>query len=87
MLILAAGRDDRVAIRSVIEYAAKLRLAARDVHIVVARDQPHSTDDPLARRATLYLMKLMFATNLLGPAAANPVPDVRRCLDVNYDDR
>jgi acetyl esterase/lipase len=85
LLIIAAGGDERVPIRSVVDYAARLALLGRDASVVVARKQPHAPDDPMAQRAYLYLLEDMFARHLGGPAAAVPGPDLRAWIAAGLD--
>jgi dipeptidyl aminopeptidase/acylaminoacyl peptidase len=85
LLVIAAGRDERVPIRSVIDYAARLRQLGRNAEVIVARKQPHAPDDPMARRAYLYFMETMLARYLSGPAAAPPAEDLRQWIGANLD--
>jgi len=85
LLIIAAGRDERVPIRSVIDYAARLRQLGRDADVIVARKQPHAPDDPMARRAYLYFIEAMLARHLGGPAAARPAEDLRQWITASLD--
>jgi dipeptidyl aminopeptidase/acylaminoacyl peptidase len=77
LLLIASGRDERVPIRSVVDYAARLRALGAPVRIVVARDQPHAPTDPMALRSNLFLVETMLRTHLGGPASLAPAPDVR----------
>jgi dipeptidyl aminopeptidase/acylaminoacyl peptidase len=86
LLIIAAGRDERVPIRSVIDYAARLRQLGRDADVIVARKQPHAPDDPMARRAYLYFMEAMLARHLGGPVAAPPAEDLRQWIATSLDE-
>src|SRR5690606_13012470 len=51
LMLGASGKDHRVAIRGVIEYAAKLKLLGKDVSLLVDPEAGHSNDDPLAKEA------------------------------------
>jgi dipeptidyl aminopeptidase/acylaminoacyl peptidase len=83
LLILAAGRDDRVAIRGLIDYAARLKAANKPVRMVIARNQPHAAEDPLARRASLFLIEDMLSRHLGGRPAAPPAPDLAQWMAAN----
>jgi len=54
--------------------------------VIVARNQPHAPDDPMARRAYLYLLEAMLARHLGGPPAAPPARDLRQWIAANLDD-
>lgn len=84
LLLIAAGRDERVPIRSVIDYAAQLKLLGAPVHIVVARKQPHSSRDRMATLANLYLIETMLQRHLGGPAATPPDTIVERWMAANF---
>lgn len=83
LLIIASGRDERVPLRSVLDYAARLRIAGADARIVVARKQPHASSDPFAQRAGLWLTEAMLARHLGGPPVAPPAPDLRQWIAAN----
>lgn len=80
LLLIAAGRDERVPIRSVVDYAARLRVLGAPAEIVVARKQPHSPSDPMAIRAYLFLAESMFQRHLGGAAPAAPSNDLREWM-------
>lgn len=75
LLLLASGRDERVPIRSVIDYAARLRQAKAPVRIVVARNQPHAPTDPNATAATLFLVEDALSRAFTGKAT-RPSPQL-----------
>ncbi|NML04304.1 prolyl oligopeptidase family serine peptidase [Sphingomonas sp. G-3-2-10] len=77
LLLIASGRDERVPIRSVIDYAAQLRLLGAPVRIVVARNQPHASSDPMALRSMLFLTERMLDRHLGGRATLPPPQDLR----------
>ncbi|ATQ43784.1 prolyl oligopeptidase family serine peptidase [Caulobacter mirabilis] len=83
LLIVAAGRDERVPIRSVVDYAARLRVAGADARIVIARKQPHASGDPLAMRASFYLMEELLQRELGGAPPVRLAPDVREWMAAN----
>lgn len=77
LLLIASGRDERVPIRSVIDYAARLRLQGAPAQIVVSRNQPHASSDPMVLRSTLFLTETMLTRHLGGPAPLPPKQDLR----------
>jgi dipeptidyl aminopeptidase/acylaminoacyl peptidase len=83
LLLIASGRDERVPIRSVIDYAARLKLFAAPAQIVVARNQPHAPSDPMAARAYMVLAEAMFQRHLGGRTPAPPPPDLRAWMEKN----
>lgn len=83
LLLIASGRDERVPIRSVIDYAARLKLLGAPAQIIVARNQPHAPSDPMAGRAYLFLAEMMFQKHLGGPAPTPPPPDLREWMEKN----
>jgi dienelactone hydrolase len=72
LLLLAGGEDDRVPIRGVTDYAARLRRLGRDVSLLVDADAGHSAADPRTREAYLYLQELLLHRHLGGAAPAPP---------------
>ena len=72
VLLVAGGEDRRVGIASVVEYAARLKLAGKDVSLFVDDDAGHVNRTPLARESTLYLLEAMLHRHLGGPAPAPP---------------
>jgi dipeptidyl aminopeptidase/acylaminoacyl peptidase len=83
LLLIAAGRDDRVPIRSVIDYAAHLKSLGAPADIVVSRKQGHSSKDRTAALASLYLVETMFRRHLGGPQVAAPTPAEARWMLTN----
>ncbi len=79
-LLVAGGKDRRVGIAGVIEYAARLKLANKDVSLLVETDAGHANREPIAREANLYLMETMLHRHLGGPAPAAPDLASRRYL-------
>ncbi len=80
LTIIAAERDDRVALRDVLDYAARARLAGKPVEAIVARGQPHAPEDILPRRAMLFLMEEALARYLAEPPADPPIAPVRKWM-------
>jgi dipeptidyl aminopeptidase/acylaminoacyl peptidase len=72
VLLVAGGEDRRVGIASVVEYAARLKLAGKDVSLFVDDEAGHVNRTPLARESNLYLLEAMLHRHLDGPAPAAP---------------
>lgn len=83
LLLVAGGEDRRVGIAGVIEYAARLKLANKDVSLLVDADAGHSDREPVAREANLYLLEAMLHRHLGGTAPAAPDPALQRYLTDN----
>jgi len=72
LLLLAGGEDDRVPIRGVTDYAARLKLLKRDVSLFVDADAGHSLSvDPRTLEAYMYLQEKLLHRHL-GGAAPQP---------------
>jgi dipeptidyl aminopeptidase/acylaminoacyl peptidase len=69
LLLIAAGLDERVPVRSVIDYAAHLKLARAPAQVVVARRQTHAGKDRMAALASMYLIEQFLGRYLGGPPA------------------
>lgn len=80
LLLVAGGEDRRVGIAGVIEYAARLKLANKDVSLLVDADAGHSDREPVAREANLYLLEAMLHRHLGGTVPAAPDPALQRYL-------
>lgn len=80
VVLVAAGRDDRVALRSVLHYAATLDVLGKDFTLYVDATAGHSTDDELAREMTLYLLETTLHRHLGGPAPAAPSTELAERL-------
>jgi dipeptidyl aminopeptidase/acylaminoacyl peptidase len=72
VLLVAGGEDRRVGIASVVEYAARLKLAGKDVSLFVDDEAGHVNRTPMARESNLYLLEAMLHRHLGGPAPAPP---------------
>lgn len=83
LLLFASGKDQRVPIRGVLGYAAKLKLLGKEVSLLVNPDAGHSIDDPLAVEAHLYLLELMLHEHLGGAAPSPPDVEQRGYLQRN----
>lgn len=72
VLMLAGGADERVAIRGVTHYAAKLKSLGKDVSLLVDETAGHDVGDIRTREANLYLMEFMLHRHLGGAAPTPP---------------
>ncbi len=83
LLLVAGGEDRRVGIAGVIEYAARLKLANKDVSLLVDTDAGHANREPIAREANLYLLEAMLHRHLDGTAPVPPDAALRDYLREN----
>lgn len=81
LTIVAAGRDRRVPIGGVIEYAARLKLAHKKVSLYVDPDADHSARKVDRREAWLYLLAKTLHQTLGGQAPAQPDARLGTYLD------
>lgn len=83
LLLVAGGEDRRVGIAGVIEYAARLKLAGKDVSLLVDADAGHGSREPLVREANLHLLETMLHAHLGGAAPSAPDAALRGYLNAN----
>lgn len=83
VLLVAGGDDRRVGLAGVIEYAARLTLANKDVALLVDEQAGHDGGAPIAREARAYLMETVLHRELGGAAPAPPDPELRGYLRRN----
>ncbi|SDQ41905.1 Dipeptidyl aminopeptidase/acylaminoacyl peptidase [Pseudoxanthomonas sp. CF385] len=83
VLLVAGGEDRRVGLAGVIEYAARLKLAGKDVALLVDEQAGHDGGSPTAREARAYLMEMILQRELGGVAPAAPDPELRGYLRRN----
>jgi len=83
VLLLAGGEDDRVPIRGVTDYAARLQLLNRDVSLFVDADAGHNIGDLRTREAYLYLEEKLLHRHLGGAAPAPPSAELREHIKRN----
>jgi len=76
VLIVAGGSDERVGIAGIIEYAARARLAGKDVTVLIDHGAGHRQRDDIAREANLYLVEAMLHRHLHMPAPEPLAADV-----------
>lgn len=72
VLLVAGARDRRVAVAGVVEYAARLKVAGKDVTLVIDPQAGHRNDDATAREATLFAIEALFSAHLGGARGAPP---------------
>jgi dienelactone hydrolase len=80
LLLLAGGEDDRVPIRGVTDYAARLHGLGRDVSLLVDAGAGHNIADPRTREAYLYLEEVLLHRHLGGAAPEPPGVALREHL-------
>ncbi len=68
LVILAGGKDDKVEIASVTEYASRLEAAGKPVTLLVDPDEGHNPRKPIIRLAYASLLERMLHDYLGGPA-------------------
>lgn len=83
VLLVAGGEDRRVGLAGVIEYAARLELANKDVALLVDPQAGHDGGSPVAREARAYLIEAMLHRELGGAPPASPDPELRGYLRRN----
>jgi len=83
VLLMAGGRDQRVAIRSVVHYAAMLRSLGKPVSLYIDPEAGHGLDDPRSREAYFYLMETMLHRHLRGARPTPPGTELREQLRRN----
>ena len=83
LLVMAGGADRTVALRSVVDYGARLRARGRPVTLLVEPDGGHSPVAPLAREAYLFGMETMLHAHLGGTSPEPPGPRLREYLRAN----
>jgi dipeptidyl aminopeptidase/acylaminoacyl peptidase len=86
LLIIAGARDDRVAIRSLRHYVARLKAAGKDVGFLVDPDSGHQLEAPLAREAYFYLLERELQRHLGGRAETTISAPLRDYLQRNLRD-
>ena len=83
VLILAGGADRVVAIREVINYAARLKRLGKPVSLYVEPGGGHSPVDRIPREAYGYLIEAMLHAHLGGAAPEAPGAELRAYLQKN----
>lgn len=83
LVILAGGKDEKVEISSVNEYAAKLHAAGKPVSLLVDPAEGHNPRKPIVRQAYVHLLERLLHDYLGGAAPEPCVPDLCRYLEQN----
>ena len=83
VLLIAGGRDESVPLRSVVDYAARLRALGRDVSLFVDPKSGHRIEEPATQEQYLYLMERMLGANLGRPWGSPPAGEAGRSLARN----
>lgn len=83
LTILAGGDDQRVALRGVLGYVARLTLLDKNVTLLVDPAAGHHNDRVVAKEAGLYLTAETLRTALGGPAEIPPDPALSQYLRTN----
>ena len=83
LLLLAGADDERVPIRSVTHYAAKLKSLGKDFSLFIDAEGRHQLEDPRTREAYLYLMEEFLHRRLGGAAPKPPGKPLREHLRRN----
>jgi dipeptidyl aminopeptidase/acylaminoacyl peptidase len=66
LYMLAGGRDDRVAVTGVRDYAIRLEQAGKPISLLIDEDEGHSFNKDIAREAYAYVLEHALATHLDG---------------------
>lgn len=83
VLLLAGADDERIPIRSVLHYAAELKMLGNDVSLFVDAEGQHQLVDPLTREAYLYLIERLLHQRLGGIGPQPPDKALRAHLKRN----
>ncbi len=83
VLLIAGGRDESVPLRSVVDYAARLRALGRDVSLFVDPKSGHRIEEPATQEQYLYLMERMLGANLGRPWGPPPAGEAGKSLARN----
>lgn len=80
LLLVASGKDEKIEVELVADYAARLQALRKPVSVLVDPDEGHNPRDPVARRAQAHLLLKMLGRYLGGPPAPPPDEAVARYL-------
>jgi hypothetical protein len=83
LLLIAGGRDASVPLRSVVDYAARLRTLGRDVSLLVDPQSGHHMEAPETQAQYLYGLERMLSVHLGGRTVAPPAQDITTKLSRN----
>ena len=80
LMLVAGGKDEKVAVEAVAEYAARLQALGKPVSLLVDPDEGHNPRNPLAQRAQVHLLLRMVQRYLGGPLVPPPDEALARYL-------
>ena len=80
LLMIAGGRDDRVDIRRIKDFASALHHQGNELSLLVDPDVGHRLGKPILRKANLMLMEAFWATHLGGGKLATADDELQRYL-------
>ena len=80
VLIIAGGKDRSVPLRSIVDYAARLKASGRRVSVFVDAGSGHRVEEPEVQEQYLYLVSRMLRAHLGGNE--DPQPDTRTKLKI-----
>jgi dipeptidyl aminopeptidase/acylaminoacyl peptidase len=83
VVLFAGGLDERVAIRSVTHYAARLLQLGKDVDLYIEKRGGHEPDGAVPREAWLYLLEHSLQRELGGISPAPPGTELANYLRRN----
>jgi dipeptidyl aminopeptidase/acylaminoacyl peptidase len=83
LLLLAGAKDEKVALKSVTHYAARLRALGKDVSVLIDPDSNHSLELPMMQKAYLHLLERMLSRHLGGPMPAEADAELKAYLQRN----
>lgn len=72
LLIMAGGRDEMVAVASVIDYVARLQATNQTVSLMIDQEEGHNARKPMFQMAQMHLLAQMVHRHLGGPPAQLP---------------
>lgn len=84
VLLVAGGDDERVGIAGIIEYAARARLAGKQLDLLIDPNAGHRQRNDTAREAHLYLIEQMLHQHLALPAPTPPDAAISDYLKRHY---
>ena len=83
LVMLAGGKDDKVEIASVTDYAARLHAAGKPVTLLVDPAEGHNPRKPIVRLAYVHLLERLLHDYLGGAAPEPCAPELCRYLEQN----
>ena len=80
LYVLAGGKDDRVAITGVRDYAIRLEQADKPISLLVDEEEGHSFNKDLAREAYAFILEKALAQHLGGVYQQDVSENLKRYL-------